>query len=203
MRAWGPLSTTSPVTGSGNEYARPPRNGRRSRRVTRAPPRASRTAAARPAKPPPTTATCGGVTRDPSPALPREPVQDAEVRPDPGGDGEPRLLGTRQADLRSEDVVLPEHDATEKLLVDEPHRLGGGERLPVLLPDQEARPPVVPARARALERHHLAERRRAVADEHVLLAAAEAAKVGAREIDAPPARVLGDVAQDVRQLEGE
>src|SRR5262245_10423690 len=203
MSAWGPLSTTSPVTGSGNEYARPPRNGRRSRSVTRAPPRASRTAAARPAKPPPTTATCGGVTRDPSTALPREPVEDAEVRPDPGGDGEPCFLRARQPDLRSEDVVLPEHDAAEELLVDETHRLGGRERLPVLLGDQEARPPVVLACARALERHHLPERRRAVADEHVLLAAAEAAEVRTREIDASPACVLGDVAQDVRQLEGE
>src|SRR5579862_2670289 len=125
------------------------------------------------------------------------------MRPHPGGDREPGLLRTREPDLRPEDVVVAEHDAAEELLVDEPHRLGRRERLAILLGEEEARAPVVLACARALERHHLAERLRAVTDEHVLLAAPEAAEVGARQVDATAARVLRDVAQDVRQLERE
>src|SRR5216117_2559492 len=79
----------------------------------------------------------------------------------------------------------------------------GRERLAVLLGEEEARPAVVLARARALERHHLPERLGAVADQHVLLAATELAEVRSRKVDAAPLRVLGHVAQDVGQLEGE
>src|SRR5213078_3802805 len=97
---------------------------------------------------------------------PREPVEEAQVRPDPGRDREAGLLRPREAHLRAEDVVVAEEDAPEELLVDEPHRLRRRERLPILLRDEEARAAVVLARTRALERHHLAERLRAVADEH-------------------------------------
>src|SRR5207245_9014176 len=110
----------------------------------------------------------------------REPVVEAQVRPHPGGDRETRLLRPRQPDLRPEDVVVPEHDAAEELLVDEPHRLGGRERLAVLLGEEEARPAVVLARARALEGHHLPERLGAAAGPHVLLAAAVAPQVRGR-----------------------
>src|SRR2546426_12138425 len=79
----------------------------------------------------------------------REPVVEAQVRPHPGGDRETRLLRPRQPDLRPEDVVVPEHDAAEELLVDEPHRLGGRERLAVLLGGEAARPGAVLAPRRA------------------------------------------------------
>src|SRR5438046_9401074 len=107
------------------------------------------------------------------------------MRPHPGRDREARLLRPREPDLRPEDVVLPEHDAAEELLVDEPHRLGGRERLPVLLGEEETRPAVVLARARALEGHHLPERLGAVADQHGLLAAPDTAQVGTRAGDTP------------------
>src|SRR4030095_6654001 len=84
-----------------------------------------------------------------------------------------------------------------------PHRLGRGQRRPILLGEEEARAAVVLTRARALERHHLAEALGEAAREQVLLRDAEAAEVLARQVDASPRRVLGHVAEDVRQLEGE
>src|SRR5581483_9399388 len=189
---WGPLSTSSPVRGSSNEYARPPRKGRASRSVTRTPARASRTAAASPANPPPTTTMW--LTRA---------GEEAEMRPHPRRHREPRLLRPREPHLRSEDVVAPEHHSSQHLLVDEPHRLGGRERAAVLLGEREARPPVVFPGTRALEGHHPAEGLGAAAGEHVGLGAAEATEVLLRQVDAAARGVLGDVAQDVGELEGQ
>ncbi len=53
----GPMSTTSPVTGSRQQLARPPSLFERSTTVTAIPWSASATAQARPASPPPITAT--------------------------------------------------------------------------------------------------------------------------------------------------
>src|SRR5204862_5389543 len=133
----------------------------------------------------------------------REPVEEGEMRPRPGGHREGRLLGTREPHLRPEDVVPPEHHATEQLLVDEAHRLGRRERRPVLLGEQEPGAPVVLARPRALERHDAAESVGTVAREHVVLPASETPEVLARQVDAAAPPVLGDIAQDVRELEGE
>src|ERR1700730_17664040 len=55
------LSMISPVPGCSYDDALPPRNGRFSKRVTRSPASASAHAAARPARPPPATATVGCV----------------------------------------------------------------------------------------------------------------------------------------------
>src|ERR1700724_4808112 len=55
------LSMTSPVPGCSYDAALPPRNGRFSKTVTRNPAAASAHAAARPARPPPATATVGWV----------------------------------------------------------------------------------------------------------------------------------------------
>ena len=59
------------------------------------------------------------------------------------------------------------------------------------------------ARPRALERHDAAESVGAVAREHVVLPASETPEVLARQVDAAAPPVLGDIAQDVRELEGE
>src|SRR6185436_4889090 len=65
------------------------------------------------------------------------------------------------------------------------------------------RPPVVLAGTRALERHEPPELWRAAPPQHVGFGASEAREVLERQVDAPAGRVFRDVAEDVRQLEGE
>src|SRR6185503_12567584 len=105
------------------------------------------------------------------------------MRPRPRGDREGGLLGARELDTWSEDVVPPEHHTTEQLLVDEPHRFRRRERRTVFFREREARAPVVFPGARALERHQPSELVRAMTGEHVVLGAAEACEVPLREID--------------------
>src|SRR5262245_55347291 len=99
------------------------------------------------------------------------------MRARPCGDRERRLLGAGEPDARPEDVVAAEHDATEELLVDEPHRLGGREGRPILLGEREAGAAVVLAGTRAFERHQATESVGAMAGQYVRFAAVEAVEV--------------------------
>src|SRR5262245_48291542 len=187
MSACWPLSTTAPVSASRKDEARPPRRGRASSTVTRVPRSARATAAERPAKPPPITTTCA--------------MSGGQLRPSPRRQRKPDALVARQRDALVEDVEATRLDARQEALVDEPHGLRRCQGAAVLGREGPAGAQVVRARPPALEGHQRTDARRVASREELLLVAGEARQVVEREVEPPAGGVLGDVAQDVRELE--
>ena len=125
------LSTSSPVTGSVNELARPPSLGRLSSSVIRRPRPTSPDAAARPARPPPTITTWGGGGLCPSairPAGGSELKERASVIARSAGGGTAwaeiawrlRLFAGGNGDPAGQYVVITSGDLVEQGPVD-PH----------------------------------------------------------------------------------
>src|SRR5579863_8745566 len=99
-RCW-PLSTVSPVLGSLNEYARPPRCGFFSSTTTRAPRSASAAAQDRPANPPPSTTTS------------EDPIRERHA-----AQREPGLAPRREPRLLEKHAVIGGLELVEHALVD-------------------------------------------------------------------------------------
>src|SRR5438093_3660778 len=149
-----PLSMTLPVSGSIQERARPPRYGRASKRRTRAPFSARRVAAARPAKPPPTTMTSGLFAGSPC-------MLRADLAQRPGAQRHTELLQARDRDAPLEHTELPAFDASEELQVDGPHDLRGQKTLSVGLRKEQGRSLEMKVGPGRLLPHEGEERRRA------------------------------------------
>ena len=114
-----PLSTSTPVSLSSNEYALPPRKGRRSRSSVFHPASDNLTAAASPARPPPTTTALRRFTTGPVCGF------ESSVSP-PGPPGR-----FAQADPLAENIVVRRFDASQQSTVHRRHGPGTRPRPPV------------------------------------------------------------------------
>src|SRR5688500_10315285 len=120
MNTCWPVSTGSPVTGSGADPARPPRTDLRSSTMTSWPDRAISHAARSPASPAPMTTTRRFM----------EPAGSGEPGAQPGAAGDDELVGLRQpgrlAVQRPVELLL---DPAQQRLIRFAHDLGAEQRL--------------------------------------------------------------------------
>src|SRR3989441_156559 len=191
-----PLSTTLPVSGSIQERARPPRWGRASRRRARAPFSARRVAAARPAKPPPTTMTSGLFPASPC-------ILRTDLAERPRAERHAELLEARNRDAALEHPELPAFDASQQPQIDGPHDLCGQEALPVGFGKETGRALKVQMGPRRLPPHERQEGRRALPPEELRFAVSAGGDLVQRDVDSPAQGVHLEVTEDVRELQGD
>ena len=164
---------------SGSVCTAPPSVGRASWSITSCPRSTSSSAADRPARPPPTTATLRRTTRADDPEL----LRQGELR------------------LAVEDVIAARLDPLERRAVEARERADAGGAAAVERAEQAQAVLEVGTRACALVGHQRLPGRRDSARCDVVLRHPERGELVLRKVDASELPVLADVAHDVDQLE--
>src|SRR5256712_4711312 len=135
------------------------------------------------------------------------PAPPGILRPDlaerPGAERHAELLEARDRDAALEHPELAAFDASQQPQIDGPHDLRSQEALPVGLGKESGRALKVPVGPRRLPPHESQEGRRALPLEELRLAVSARGDLVERHVDSPAQGVRLEVAEDVRELQGD